>query len=178
MQRFESSRPGRRDSNLCISKSDLLKWLNGIWAAGRRLDCKKCGTRTCNSRCGSSSPAPRAESLTTEDWAGCNSADALNCPMERRIFVERAMNSMSRNSRLAVLILGFAILTATATAWYFRAGIGGKPSAEALSFYQKGVDDIQGGAFFAAVDLTPIADQVAWRLIPRECFRNLLRDPF
>ena len=93
MQRFESSRPGRRDSNLCISKSDLLKWLNGIWAAGRRLDCKKCGTRTCNSRCGSSSPAPRAESLTTEDWAGCNSADALNCPMERRIFVERAMNS-------------------------------------------------------------------------------------
>src|SRR5439155_5438449 len=93
MQRIETSRPGRRDSNLCISKSGLLKWLNGIWAAGRRLDCKKCGTRTCNSRCGSSSPAPRAESLTTEDWAGCNSADALNCPMERRIFVERAMNS-------------------------------------------------------------------------------------
>jgi hypothetical protein len=30
---------------------------------------------------------------TAEDWAGCNSADALNCPMERRIFVERAMNS-------------------------------------------------------------------------------------
>ena len=30
---------------------------------------------------------------TTEDGARCNSADALNCPMERRIFVERAMNS-------------------------------------------------------------------------------------
>src|SRR5262249_11905539 len=30
---------------------------------------------------------------TAEDWAGCNSADALNCPMERRVFVERAMNS-------------------------------------------------------------------------------------
>jgi hypothetical protein len=27
---------------------------------------------------------------TAEDWAGCNSADALNYPMERRVFVERA----------------------------------------------------------------------------------------
>jgi len=27
---------------------------------------------------------------TAEDWAGCNGADALNCPMERRVFVERA----------------------------------------------------------------------------------------
>src|SRR5215831_10761026 len=30
----------------------------------------------------------------------------------------------------------------------------------------------------SAVDPIPIADQVAWDLIPGECFRQLLRDPF
>jgi len=30
---------------------------------------------------------------TTEDGSRCDSANALNCPMERCIFVERAMNS-------------------------------------------------------------------------------------
>ena len=49
---------GRRDSNLCISKSDLLK-LHPTSTGSRR---RSIG-RAFNSRCASSSPAPRAESI-------------------------------------------------------------------------------------------------------------------